>query len=67
MQREREETRDIVNSETKMIQVLFRKNESKTKKRMKMIIKITFVYMARDVMILMRATSIIRASGRGGP
>jgi hypothetical protein len=32
MQREREETRDIVNSETKMIQVLFRKNESKMKK-----------------------------------
>jgi hypothetical protein len=33
MQREREETRDIVNSETKMIQVLYWKNESKMKKQ----------------------------------
>jgi hypothetical protein len=53
MQREREETRDIVNSETKMIQVLFRKNEYYMKKRNEKIITINapVVYMARDVMI----------------
>jgi hypothetical protein len=30
-------------------------------------INVPVVYMARDVMILMQATSISRASGRGGP
>jgi hypothetical protein len=38
MQREREETRDIVNSETKMIQVLFQKMNLRRKNETKMII-----------------------------
>ncbi len=69
MQREREETRDIVNSETKMIQVLFRKNVSKRKNKTKMIITINVpvVFMAQDVMILTRAISITRAFEGVGP